>query len=550
MNTSRDQVPGTASDRGLLVSVLIALYVAGPTFGMIGVVLPHSAAANDSGIVGILVVAYVCAGILFLFRNRMPDWGFQVAAGFASILISAGIYFAGPTTVTGAFYYLWVILGASYLFDRPRVALQVVIVAVGLGAALLLKPSFPGMLQVWIVATGTLAIVATVSVITRERVAALVAQLAEAADTDPLTELLNRRGFNKQLDLELERAERSGTGVSLICGDLDHFKQINDRYGHQVGDEVLTEIADVLRRHARRIDCVARIGGEEFALLAPGADSHGAFLSAERLRHRVREALASRHPGLTISFGVASYPADATTGERLLRAADESLYAAKTLGRDRTVIYSREVVGALVGDSGQSLTPNANLATLLTLAEALDIRDRHTALHSKTVGHYAESMALELGLASERVERIRLAGVLHDIGKIGVADSILFKPGPLDDEEWEELRSHPEIGARLLSGPGLADLRAWVLAHHERLDGTGYPMGLSDGEIPLEARIIAVADAFEAITSDRPYRAGRSGEEALAELRNCAGTQFDPQVVDALAARLDAIERDPAAREL
>jgi putative nucleotidyltransferase with HDIG domain len=222
--------------------------------------------------------------------------------------------------------------------------------------------------------------------------------------------------------------------------------------------------------------------------------------------------------------------------ERLLRCADESLYAAKALGRDRTVIYTREIVGALASDPrAEPSAAGSSLTTLLTLAEALDIRDARTARHSDTVGRYAEAMAGTLGLAPERVERIRLAAILHDIGKIGIPDSILYKPGPLTDEEWVEIRTHPEIGARLLSAPGLGDLRAWILAHHERIDGAGYPHGLSGEEIPLEARIIAVADAFEAIVSDRPYRAGRSAEEALDELERCSGSQFDPEVVAALA---------------
>ena len=183
--------------------------------------------------------------------------------------------------------------------------------------------------------------------------------------------------------------------------------------------------------------------------------------------------------------------------ERLLRCADESLYAAKALGRDRTVIYTREIVGALASDPrAEPSSAGSSLTTLLTLAEALDIRDARTARHSDTVGRYAEAMARTLGLAPERVERIRLAAILHDIGKIGIPDSILYKPGPLTDEEWVEIRTHPEIGARLLSAPGLGDLRAWILAHHERIDGAGYPHGLSGEEIPLEARIIAVADAL------------------------------------------------------
>ncbi len=549
MTRSRDPEAVPASERGMLASYLVALYVVGPTLGLVGIALPHAPDAHSDGIVALAGIGYVIAGLVYANRRHLPWWAYDVAAGLGSLLISASIYFSGASVTTGAFFYLWVILGSAYFLDRERVAIQLAVVAVGYAGALALKPPEPGMVQAWIVALGTLTMAAALFVLTRERVAALVARLAEAADTDPLTELLNRRGFNKQLELELERAERSGTEVSLISGDLDHFKQINDRHGHQAGDEVLAEVAEVLRRQTRRIDCVARVGGEEFALLVPSTDSRGAFVLAERLRYRVREALGDRYPGLTISFGIAAYPSDAQTIERLLRCADESLYAAKTMGRDRSVIYSREVVGALGGGpAGDAVAPAAALATLLTLAEALDIRDHGTLRHSRSVGRYAEAMARQLGLDSHRVERTRLAAVLHDIGKIGIPDSTLFKPGPLTDEEWAELRNHPEVGARLLDAPGLGDLRAWILAHHERIDGTGYPLGLNGTEIPIEARIIAVADAFEAMLSDRPYRASRPVDEAVAELRRCAGTQFDPDVVDALVAslRADATLAQPA----
>jgi diguanylate cyclase (GGDEF)-like protein len=205
----------------------------------------------------------------------------------------------------------------------------------------------PGMLQSWIVSVGTLSVAAALFVHTRERVASLVASLNQAAETDPLTELLNRRGFSKRLELELERARRYESEISLISGDLDNFKQVNDSFGHQVGDDVLVEVANLLRRYARRSDAVARIGGEEFAELVNGTPAE-ALVAAERLRERVRAALADRYPGLTISFGIAAYPDDGTTPERLLRCADEALYAAKAMGRDRAVVHNRETTRTLV----------------------------------------------------------------------------------------------------------------------------------------------------------------------------------------------------------
>jgi putative nucleotidyltransferase with HDIG domain len=187
------------------------------------------------------------------------------------------------------------------------------------------------------------------------------------------------------------------------------------------------------------------------------------------------------------------------------------------------------------GHGGEEL----QLATVIALAEALDIRDTGTGQHSHTVGRYCEAMARELGFDEDHVERVSLAGVLHDIGKIGISDRVLSKPGPLDADEWQEMYTHPEIGARLLSRPEFDDLRAWILAHHERPDGLGYPYALALDDIPLEARILAVGDAYEAMTADRVYRASLGETAARAELEAGAGTQFDADVVAAFLRSLD-----------
>jgi HD-GYP domain-containing protein (c-di-GMP phosphodiesterase class II) len=213
--------------------------------------------------------------------------------------------------------------------------------------------------------------------------------------------------------------------------------------------------------------------------------------------------------------------------------------AAKELGKDRSVVYSEEVARMLASMSGTE-GAELQLATVIGLAEALDIRDAGTVGHSQTVGRYAEKTAIKLGLSDDLVERIRLAGVLHDVGKIGVSDRVIAKPGPLDADEWREMRTHPEIGARLLAHPEFDDLRTWVHSHHERPDGRGYPLGLSGDAIPLEARILAVADAYEAMTADRAYRSAMGEDAARAELEAGAGTQFDARVVRAFLAALQA----------
>jgi two-component system cell cycle response regulator len=373
----------------------------------------------------------------------------------------------------------------------------------------------------------------------RRRIAGMRARIADSNRTDPLTGLYNRRAFEELLALELERATRAGRPISVIVGDVDNFRAVNERHGHAAGDTALQAIAQNALKWKRRIDLAARIGGEEFALLLPDTDERGAFIVAERLRRATHRSFVEATPGVTFSFGVATAPAHATDGVGLLRAAHSATAAAKDLGGDRTIIYSDEVA-RMLAEVGRHGGEELQLATVIALAEALDIRDTGTAQHSHTVGRYAEQMARELGFDEEHVERVRLAGVLHDIGKIGISDRVLSKPGPLDPDEWREMYTHPEIGARLLSRPEFDDLRAWILAHHERPDGLGYPHALAGDDVPLEARILAVADAYEAMTADRVYRPALGEEAARAELEAGAGTQFDAEVVTAFLRALDA----------
>jgi diguanylate cyclase (GGDEF)-like protein len=370
------------------------------------------------------------------------------------------------------------------------------------------------------------------------QVARLRSSLSDATRTDRLTGLLNRPAFEEQLELEFERSRRAGRQLSVIVGDIDALGVVNAGRGHRAGDFVLQLVARDILKWKRRTDSAGRVGGEELALLAPESDERGAFLVAERLRRAVHHTFAEESlGGVTISFGVATYPEHGEDPDLVMSAASSALAIAKELGKDRTVIYSAEVARMLDG-AGCGDGKDLHLAAVVGLAEAIDIRDSGSTAHSRAVGRYAELVARELGLPPERVERIHTAGLLHDVGKIGVSDLILAKPGPLDAEEWREVRRHPEIGGRLLSHAEFEDLRSWVLAHHERPDGKVYPNGLAGDEIPLEGRILAVADAYEAMTSDRPYRAALSEEEARAELEDGIGTQFDPQVVSVFLAAL------------
>ena len=358
-------------------------------------------------------------------------------------------------------------------------------------------------------------------------------QLEHLAAHDPLTGLRNRRGFELAIDRHLDELGPGGE-LSLLVIDLDHFKRINDSLGHDAGDDVLRRFAEVLRAAARDADVPTRLGGEEFALVLPGAGEAAALAAAEHVRLLVRGEFATFGCPVSVSVGVASRGPEARDAGELMRAANRALYAAKRLGRDRCVVHhaqTLEMLDALRDAEGGGGAEQ--LAAAMLLAETLDLRDVATARHSETVGRYCEQIARELGFAAPRVERVRAAGILHDLGKLGITDAILHKPGPLDAGEWLEIQRHPELGSRILEHANLRDISGWVLHHHERVDGAGYPHGLAGDAIPLEARILAVADAYEAMTADRPYRRALAVDVARGELRRGAGSQFDLDVVAA-----------------
>jgi diguanylate cyclase (GGDEF)-like protein len=531
---------GTSFEAGLQARVLAGLFAAGATLALLTVVLPHSGRAQVSGLLAIVGNAYVVGGVLWWRARSLPAWLLRAALAWGSTLITGVALFSGESPSPLVFFYLWIFLYSSYFFSHGQAGVQIAYVGGAYGALLAARPPASGVAAWWLVGMGTLLVGAIVIAVMRAHVEALIAKLYEAARTDPLTLLANRRGFRETLDRELERARRSGTSMAVVIGDVDCFKEVNDRSGHHVGDAALKRVARLLDGGKRAIDTAARVGGDELALILPDTDAHGAFMLAERIRSEVREEFSEDTVAITMSFGIAVYPEHGETAGSLIRAADEALYGAKEGGRNGTMIHSAALRGALAGGE-RDVEGERFTAVMLDLAEASDLRFSGSARHSETVGRYAEMTAREVGLPEGRVARVRLAGMLHDIGKVGVPEAILQKPGALSEAELTVVKRHPELGAQILEHPCLADVRGWVGAHHERPDGQGYPLGLRGEEIPLEARIVAVADAYEAMTSDRAYRDSIGHEAARAELRRCAGSQFDAAVVEAF---LGCLERE------
>ena len=359
----------------------------------------------------------------------------------------------------------------------------------------------------------------------------LLTEAVERADRDPLTGLLNHRAFHKQFEREASAAQITSSSVAIAMMDLDNFKFFNDAYGHTVGDDVLKQVTTALLATCRPEDTLGRFGGDEFALLMPGLDAEAAVKQADRLVAALN-GVGYCPPGyqsiipLTISIGIAVYPDDGPGRLEALATADTRLVRVKNggLGMGELTEHLRNHL---------SCAP-ADFAMLNALVTAVDNKDRYTRRHSEDVMAYSFQIAHELCLDEKARNQMLLAALLHDVGKIGVPDRVLRKPGTLTPEEFSALKQHPVMGAIMVGAvPGFEETLDGIRHHHERWDGNGYPFGLKEEEIPLMARVMAVADAFSAMTSDRPYRKGMSEETALAILGADAGKQWDPKCVSA-----------------
>ena len=404
--------------------------------------------------------------------------------------------------------------------------------------------------------------------------AQLYEQIRLQAKTDGLTSLLNHRSFLENYKEEVIKLNKAKKTFSILMIDIDNFKSINDTQGHQYGDNVLQQVATYLKENTRSIDIVARYGGDEFICMLPEASHDQGLLVANRIMKKVREGIKEGSMDLTVSIGLSTYLYHTEDSNMLIQLADQAMYLAKYKGGDQIFSFdlndtmdmnswNREISETFLViktlsrfSKGQdaatdmieqirkiftSDSSSQSLFEIVTsLGSALDARDHYTNGHSERVIDYTKQISRELGMSVQQQEELVYLCLLHDIGKIGIPDHILNKPGKLTKEEFEIMKRHAEIGEKIISPlEMLKNLKPLIRHHQEFYDGTGYPDGISGDSIPLACRILSVVDTFDAMTSDRPYRSARPLEDAIAELRRCSGTQFDPLVVEIFIGILD-----------
>lgn len=357
--------------------------------------------------------------------------------------------------------------------------------------------------------------------------------LTNLANTDDLTGLSNHRHFHENLRHVFKTSKENNSPLSLIMFDIDYFKFYNDSYGHQMGDEVIKQIGSVLNEVVKKPNCAARYGGDEFTVIVPDYE-YKAMDIAQEIREAIEaysfEGAEIQPKGkLTVSMGVAGFPKQGKTPKELVRLADEALYKAK-YSKNKVQLYF-----SVMDDlrEGIAETERDLFNSVKTLISIINAKDRYTFGHSERVSYYSMRLAEQINLPKEDVTLLRYGAFLHDIGKIEIERDILNKIGPLKTSEWTTLRKHPVWGSDIVRPiTSLKEIVPAILYHHENFDGTGYPSGLSGHGIPLQARILRLTDSFDAMTTDRPYKKGKTVSESCSELKKCSGTLFDPALVD------------------
>jgi diguanylate cyclase (GGDEF)-like protein len=474
-------------------------------------------ATGDRVVVEVLqILSHYLLMLALLDRLRGPDerWGPPRTAGVASPLAR----------------------GASYLM----VGFVMVAMPIMIGLAIAAPEGSPTR-----VILGTASALLALLTVARTLLTAIESgRLFRRSITDPLTGLFNHRHFHEQLRSSLESGARFDGTLAVLALDLDGFDEVNGRHGHPVGDDILRQVGGALREACGESGVMCRVGGDEFAAVLPGADAESALRAALRARDNLAAISTPDGSRITASSGVAVFPLHANDAETLMRLADGAAYWVKRHGKDNVMVYDPTVVTEL---SPQDLLrvaeQQAESGIVRALAAAVDARHEYTSTHSVAVAAWSTDVARRLGLDEQRIRLVETAALLHDVGMIAISEDVFGKPAPLTQNEVEEVRTHAILGEQIVAGTMQEPVLAIIRHHHERWDGTGYPDGLRAVAIPLEARILQVCGAYDAMTSPRPFRSAMSVAQAVEELRAGAGAQFDPAVVEVFLEGLGALGR-------
>lgn len=348
-----EDAPTTLRGRALQARFMGGAFLVATLISLASMALPQPPGTNSGGLFALFAATFLISAVLLWHGARLPEPALQAALALGTAAISLAITFSEQRAGVYSIFYLWIAITAFYFFSLRAAFAQVGLVAVAFATVLALERP-EGLEEQWVITIGTVTGAGVLVGLLRLRVEQLVGRLFEAARTDPLTDLRNRRGFQELLDSEVDRSQRTGAPLSLLIIDLDHFKNVNDRLGHQAGDRVLRRFGQELSALKRRMDTAARVGGEEFAVVLPETGREDAYLIGERLREVVRESFSAEPVPITVSVGVTSFPEDSLESDGLLGTADQALYAAKRMGRDRTVLFNSEVVGGLSAGAVQA----------------------------------------------------------------------------------------------------------------------------------------------------------------------------------------------------